>query len=374
VSEELVAAMEPAYIRGSCLVFGGGSSATPAANGLVEPERAAGSQEPIKLPTPREFDDATTAVMDTCTTAGSEVEACTWGSGTDQRVDMFWGQFGNMDQADGWDWSWHQNVQAPYTVPMHDLLPPPGLDTLRLPDELPSPHLEDDALQNKLLATPGINCLEGMMSPMPLAAARAHSAESTASGGTMGSLETVASADFAGCLWSPVDASQGPVSPPSLAARTVVRVEGEPGGPLHVEWTVDARKLRGSDKVAVSPPWELPFTSGQFRIMLCPKATHDRKGGASFRKAKGKGSVHLKSEAKPEEAPAGVITMWISVGGGTTGAPRSSPRGPVQHNFADNGVAGLAKDLEEWDFSAAVDEASQTFLVSLEIVSLGAYR
>jgi len=137
---------------------------------------------------------------------------------------------------------------------------------------------------------------------------------------------------------------------------------------FRVHWVVDARKLRGNDKQAVSPPFELSFGSQfpnvTFKMMIYPKIVNDSKGGASFKKAKGRGYVQLKCEAELSEAIANV-SFRISIG---SGDKHEEPRGPVSHNFSSSAVCGLPKDLEEWDFASVVDQESMTFVVCLEIV------
>lgn len=134
-----------------------------------------------------------------------------------------------------------------------------------------------------------------------------------------------------------------------------------------VNWTVDARKLKGNDKQAVSPPFELNFglhyPSVIFKMMIYPRVVSENKGGASFKKAKGHGFVQLKCEAELSEAIA-QVTWRISIG---SGEQRQDPRGPVHHNFALSAVSRLPKEREEWDFLQAVDQESMTFVVCLEI-------
>jgi len=101
----------------------------------------------------------------------------------------------------------------------------------------------------------------------------------------------------------PTDASQ---SSPSPQPQTLTRVFSISRNAFRINWTVDARKLRGNDKQAVSPPFELSFGPGHpsvtFKMMIYPKVSSENKGGASFKKAKGKGSIQLKCEAELEEA------------------------------------------------------------------------
>lgn len=98
--------------------------------------------------------------------------------------------------------------------------------------------------------------------------------------------------------------------------------------------------------------------------MLVPKPNPDGKGGASFKKANGVGSVHLKCEAAK-----GLVNFFVSISNGRPDFNRE-PRGPVKHNFAELSTCGLRKGEEMWDFTKAVDKETQTFAVCLEISSL----
>jgi len=155
---------------------------------------------------------------------------------------------------------------------------------------------------------------------------------------------------------------------PSPQPQTLTRSFSIGSACFRVHWTVDARKLRGNDKQAVSPPFPLAFGSRfpnvNFKMMIYPKVVNDSKGGASFKKAKGRGYVQLKCERELPEDVAGV-SFRLSVGGG---GRHEEPRGPVAHNFHASAVCGLPRDLEEWDFQGAVDQESMTFVVCLEIV------
>lgn len=158
---------------------------------------------------------------------------------------------------------------------------------------------------------------------------------------------------------------------------SVVVKEGEGG--IRVYWTVDARKLRASDKVAVSPPFQVRWAPGDFRMMLLPKAVDDRKGGASFRRAKGRGLVQVKCEENLDDPRDSKLSLRLSVWGGgisSTIEPESAvvdgrlserPRGPIEHDFAERGIFALPKDQEEWDFGKIVN-TSQCFTVCLEVL------
>lgn len=170
-------------------------------------------------------------------------------------------------------------------------------------------------------------------------------------------------------------AGKSPAPPPQ--PQTLTQFQSQDGF-CRVFWTVDARKLRGNDKGAVSPPFEFSFGEQAphvtFKLLLYPKVVNDAKGGSSFKRAHGRGCVQLKCEEGLPTEIAGV-SYRIAIGSSSTSAtqePRGpawqEPRGPGTHNFCSNAVCGLSKEQEEWDFSSVVDADSQTFVVCLEMV------
>lgn len=123
-----------------------------------------------------------------------------------------------------------------------------------------------------------------------------------------------------------------------------------------IHWPVDARKLGSKDKQIISPSFQIsPHAS--VKIMIKPKSVGDRKGQASFHKAKGIGSLEVKSVEESTVAP--TIRFCVSVGG-------QASYGPVKHDFG-NGVCILPT---EWDFRSAVDSESSSFLVSLQVLDV----
>jgi len=139
-----------------------------------------------------------------------------------------------------------------------------------------------------------------------------------------------------------------------------------------VIWTVDARKLKGNDKQAVSPPFDLAFglehPSVTFKMMIYPRAQDDAKGGASFKKSKGIGFIQLKCEGDLS-ADVASVSFELSVGNALQG--QSAAKGPVRHNFAQSAVCGLPKTPlgnEDWNFLPVVDNESMTFNVYLNLL------
>jgi len=132
-----------------------------------------------------------------------------------------------------------------------------------------------------------------------------------------------------------------------------------------VRWTVDAKKMRSTDRVVVSSLFML-LLSGQpmpFRMMLVPAVACRRRGGHCFKKARGVGRVQLKCEASdiPEDINT-KIRFALSVG--------SEPlRGPHEHDLRHAMLCGLPRDEADWNFVEAEDIASHTFAVCLTVLN-----
>jgi len=146
--------------------------------------------------------------------------------------------------------------------------------------------------------------------------------------------------------------------------HTIAKAVSNVSGMYRIHWTVDAGKLHGHERQAVSPSFDLPMGghTSNFRLIIVPKSSSDVKGSASFKKAGGRGCVQLKCEA-----PRGVVSFWISTTNGRDDYLRK-PRGPIAHDFAWHSTCGLPRDQEQWDFGKAVDKSSQTFTVCVDIL------
>jgi len=137
-----------------------------------------------------------------------------------------------------------------------------------------------------------------------------------------------------------------------------------------VRWIVDGQKLHSNDKLAVSPPFDLnlarDYSEVRFKMMICPEAQNEGKGGSCFRKSGGKGFVQLKCEA---ELPCTISSMSFTIGVGN-GSSVQETRGPAEHDFTSSAVCGLPKVQEIWDFQKYDDKGSQTFVICLELKQL----
>jgi len=117
-----------------------------------------------------------------------------------------------------------------------------------------------------------------------------------------------------------------------------------------VHWTVTEKQIKSSDKVAVSPSFNVQ--GANFRIMLKPVVQHDHKGGMSFRAAKGRASVQLKCETPQGPSQ---IKFRVFVG-------QMRPGLQVVHPFA---TSSISQTPEVWELQEAVNCGTVTLGVEI---------
>jgi len=167
-------------------------------------------------------------------------------------------------------------------------------------------------------------------------------------------------------VWVAPHVAQTSTMEQSTCVRDIWREDID--GHLWIHWRVHSQKFRSKDKSIVSPSFEiLPGVS--FRLMMLALSSGERKGQACFSKSRGFGTVSLKL-GSPLEDPTSPpkIAFRMSIG---SGQQRQTPRGPVEYDF-DCSVCGLPKGMDVWDFRSAVDAASSTVTVSLEVLQVSA--
>jgi len=177
---------------------------------------------------------------------------------------------------------------------------------------------------------------------------------------TIGRIEGGPGPNFA-CSHAP---SMDKVKP--TASHSLVFTQSSKPFQFSVCWTVDAHKVRGNEKQTMSPHFELPLgPTGELiklRLAVYPK-TADPRSAVNFKSSKGKGYVQIKCDSNGYCAAA-PMRFTLAVGGGhrTQGI-----RGPVEHDFAKNSIAGLPRHCDCWDFRAATESRSTMFSIFLEI-------
>jgi hypothetical protein len=134
-----------------------------------------------------------------------------------------------------------------------------------------------------------------------------------------------------------------------------------------IRWTFDSRKLKTTDREAVSPPFNVSCGEEQqcqFKMVLKPKAVDTGRGGACFKKSRGKGYIILRCTSEVA-AVKPTLTFRVRI---MSNRREESFRGPVRNNFADRAMCGLPEGQDEWDFNKVVDKETNTFVVVLELL------
>jgi len=154
----------------------------------------------------------------------------------------------------------------------------------------------------------------------------------------------------------------------SHAMNVIAITENERDRSCSIHWRIDSRRLVSKDKKAVSPSFAIKLEGrilGSFRMILTPRTVSRERNGSCFRRAKGWGVVEVKSESGEGEALEPLVMQaTLLTGGDFKEALRKRESGFVTHNFSETCVCAVS---EEWDFSAAVGEATQSFIVRLEV-------
>jgi hypothetical protein len=139
-----------------------------------------------------------------------------------------------------------------------------------------------------------------------------------------------------------------PPAPPGLEHK----VSPESPDEQSLSWIVTEKVLRSTNKVAVSPPFH--GYGASWRLMLHPEVTHAHKGGQSFKAAKGRASIRLKCENRPEDAAGDSLKVRFQFVVGSAPA-----RGPTTHDFAKTTIATLPTD-DVWDVLSHVQQGTVT--------------
>jgi len=129
----------------------------------------------------------------------------------------------------------------------------------------------------------------------------------------------------------------------------------------HVYWTVNARQIHSKDTKVASPRFCIYLPNGPcpFQLMLYAEARSPKWGSSGFARSRGRGRIEIRCGAELPKG-SGRVTFALSLGS-------QPPRPAVSHDFSQQACCGLRR----WDFSTAVDPATGTFVVHLEILELG---
>lgn len=131
---------------------------------------------------------------------------------------------------------------------------------------------------------------------------------------------------------------------PRGLSRTICPITG-----AHtIEWSVEARKLKSSDRQIVSPAFELAGKPIPFKLMVFPVSSTEFSGGSSFRNAGGRGFIQLKCDGASTELAQFPLEVNFFIH-----SPQRS-RGPVRNDFFQKPMCGLPQNVSSWNLKEAV--------------------
>eukprot|EP00397_Hematodinium_sp_SG-2012_P017496 GEMP01017895.1.p1 GENE.GEMP01017895.1~~GEMP01017895.1.p1 ORF type:complete len:515 (+),score=97.99 GEMP01017895.1:158-1546(+) len=151
----------------------------------------------------------------------------------------------------------------------------------------------------------------------------------------------------------PATASTAQVDPGPAMPQGLHWSVNETTGAHRVTWSVDARKLKSTDRQIVSPSFYMHGIATPFKLLLFPVISSEARGGSSFKNAGGKGIVQLKCEGAPSGEDGrnrSSLILRFFVGS------QEEPRGPVTNDFQERPVCGLPQNIAQWDLAAAVEQ------------------
>jgi len=179
---------------------------------------------------------------------------------------------------------------------------------------------------------------------------------------------------------SPSQQPQIAVPAPIMPARpqTLTWIH-QPNHVMSARWVVDARKLKGTDKKAVSPEFAMPWSSGDslevgsliFKLLLTPRMAKHHSSPATFKETKGRGVVQLKcadstvNSANSAHSNDLRVAFRMSLQGQGNARPFL---GPFVHDFGLKAVSDTVPKEEEFDLNDVIDERMLTFSVCVEMV------
>lgn len=142
----------------------------------------------------------------------------------------------------------------------------------------------------------------------------------------------------------------------------------------HVYWVINAKKLDTTDRGQISSSFKIPISDkdpeASFKLAFYAKESFLAKGGRGLKKARGKCRIELKAN-HVFQGEVTCLNLRFMVGSCDRQKIQIRPEhGHVTHDFRERNVATLPKDMQEWSIKDYVDQATQKFIVSVEVRGL----
>jgi len=142
----------------------------------------------------------------------------------------------------------------------------------------------------------------------------------------------------------------------------------------HVFWIINAKKLDTSDSKAYSSSFTIPISDkdpeASFKLAFYAKEKFLAKRGRQFKKARGTCDIRLVAN-HVFQGEVTRLNLRFMVGSCDAQKIQIRPEhGHVTNDFREHNVATLPKDMQDWNLKDYVDEATQKFIVSVEVRGL----
>lgn len=138
-----------------------------------------------------------------------------------------------------------------------------------------------------------------------------------------------------------------------------------------ITWTVDAMKFDSPDKTFVCPGvFEVLFPDQdkkQFLLSIKPTEVSQERRGGGFKKAKGRGKVHVKCLEDEKDLPSTYPQVALSVFLGRGSRMQKMHEKPILHRFSAKCIVELPAGKEDLDFKAAVEEPFKTVTITVRM-------
>lgn len=152
------------------------------------------------------------------------------------------------------------------------------------------------------------------------------------------------------------------ISLKSSETSKIIRIPRSDSDAVLVFWVVEAKKVKGKNRSAVSPPIEVRSSSGEWAkitISLSPL------GGKNFLDSKGCGKAKLKCETDLAVGERSSLAFSLGLCSGCGDDKPVAKGGPIIWDLSRSTTCELPEDQQAWDLGAFAD--SQTLAVCVEL-------
>jgi len=150
----------------------------------------------------------------------------------------------------------------------------------------------------------------------------------------------------------------------SFEPAKIIRIPRSDSDAELVFWIVEAKKLKGKNRLSVSPSFSVRCSNGRKALI---NISLDPLGGKNFLESQGIGRARLKCETDLADSGSSFLTFSLGLCSGRGDGKWEVKRGPITWDLSRRSTCEFSEDQQAWDFGAPVDDASQTLAVCVEL-------